>query len=154
MGQICTFFGHSFCILSDEKKQKLNDIIEDLILNHDVDEFWIGEYGDFDDLSRRAVWSAKKKYPHIKVTLPLVYPYKDQEEKEYLERTYDYVFHPIGIEDGPPKFTITRRNKYVAENCDYVVCYVDVKRGGAYRAVRRAKTLGKHIINLYEGELH
>ena len=61
MGQICTFFGHRFLIgFTKEHKQKLKELILDLINNHDVDTFWVSHYGDFDDTTREIVFEINK----------------------------------------------------------------------------------------------
>ena len=45
---------------------------------------------------------------------------------------------------------ILRRNEYIAKNADYIVCYINRKSGGAYRAVEIARKYDKKVINLAE----
>jgi len=66
--------------------------------------------------------------------------------------SYDHVFCPEGIEKGALRFAICRWNKWLAQNADFVVCYVDTKSGGAYQTVQIAKSAGKTIINLANSE--
>ena len=156
MGQICTFFGHRFLIgFTKEHKQKLKELILDLINNHDVDTFWVSHYGDFDDITREIVFEIKKTInPNINIFLVRPYNFRNsemqKEEKEWLERIYDHVFTPIETIESPPKFAITRRNKFMAENCDFMICFVRNPFGGAYKAMRRAQNCGKTVFNLYE----
>ena len=48
-----------------------------------------------------------------------------------------------------PKAAIGIRNRTMIDRSDMVVCYIERKSGGAYRAVRYAAVQGKVIINLY-----
>ena len=73
-----------------------------------------------------------------------------KEEKEWLEHIYDHVFTPLETIESPPRFAITRRNKFMAENCDFMICFVRNPFGGAYKAMRRAQNCGKTVFNLYE----
>ena len=45
---VCTFFGHRDCI--GLSRQRLEEAIEDLICNHGVDSFYVGNEGQFDAL--------------------------------------------------------------------------------------------------------
>lgn len=156
LGQICTFFGHRFLIgFTKEHKQKLKELILDLINNHDVDTFWVSNYGEFDDVTRQIVFEIKKTInPNINICLVRSYNFGNTEmqkdEKEWLEHIYDHVFTPLETIESPPRFAITRRNKFMAENCDFMICFVRNPLGGAYKAMRRAQNCGKTVFNLFE----
>ncbi len=62
-------------------------------------------------------------------------------------RDYDSVVYP-GIEDKPPKFAITYRNRYMIDKADLVIAYINHEWGGAYKTYSYAKRKGKRIINL------
>lgn len=47
-----------------------------------------------------------------------------------------------------PKGAITKRNRWMVEQADLLVCYVEQDEGGAYAALKYAKKLGKKTINL------
>ena len=64
---------------------------------------------------------------------------------EDLEKYYDRVDIPISAH---PKLAITKRNEWMAEQADLVICYIERESGGAYKAVQYAKKLGKDIVNL------
>lgn len=148
MGQICVFFGHRFIPNQNLVKAGLTDVILDLIRSKGVDEFWLGGYGDFYHLAFEVLRNIKKEHPTITRSLALAYLPTNQEDYDWKKSSYDLVFCPEGIEEGPLRFAICRRNKWLAQNADFVVCYVDTKSGGAYQAVRIAKSAGKTIINL------
>ena len=55
---------------------------------------------------------------------------------------------PEGMENGPPRFAIDRRNRWMIDQADHVICYVQKTWGGAYNYVRLARKKGKVIHNL------
>lgn len=57
----CTFFGHRDC--PDEIKIKLRELLIDLIINHNVDMFYVGNQGRFDTIVRRVLRDLKQKFP-------------------------------------------------------------------------------------------
>ncbi|MBQ8480986.1 MAG: hypothetical protein IJ532_00430 [Alphaproteobacteria bacterium] len=147
MGKICTFFGHRF--VPDEKKvaQYALKVIRDLIINDNVTEFWCGGYGNFDALTGSIVKKLQKEYPHIKISRVLAYMPKHKEDIEYLEKIYDNVFLPDGVELGLPRYGIIERNRYMAQTADVCVCYVKWD-GGARKAMNIALKYNKKVINL------
>ena len=150
MTKICAFFGHRYASLSKEQKEKLKQIIVDLIQNHDVSRFWVGGKGYFDSLAHTMVKNLKKDFPHIKLELALAYIPTNKEYYEYLEQCYDSVFCPEGIELGPPRFAICRRNKTMVLQADYLIFYVHSNDGGAYQALKIAKRNNKTLFNIAE----
>lgn len=85
---IVTFCGHGDETYSDEIRKKINDTIEELILQG-ADEFLLGGYGKFDQMAATAVKAQKKKYPHIKSVL--VVPYIN---RSFDKELYDYSEYP------------------------------------------------------------
>ena len=150
MTKICTFFGHRYASLSKEQEEKLKQIVIDLIQNHDVSRFWVGAKGYFDDLASKTIRNLKKDFPHINLELALAYIPTDKEQYEYLEQHYDCVFCPEGIELGPPRFAICRRNKTMVLEADYLIFYVNLNFGGAYQALKIAKRNNKTFFNIAE----
>ena len=66
---------------------------------------------------------------------------------EYYEEYYDNVMIPDSVARAHPKRAIETRNRWMAEQADLFVCFVE-REGGAYRAMKYAEKLGKKIINL------
>lgn len=149
MNKICAFFGHRDTPITNSLTTKLEETLVSLI-NQGVDEFWCCEQGDFDWFARSTVLRLKKEFFHIKVCYILAYHtfLSSEISINYLEGTYDDIIYPETAENGHPKFAITRRNKYIAENADIIVCYVRRQSGGAFKAVKIAERLKKKIINL------
>jgi uncharacterized phage-like protein YoqJ len=142
--KICTCFGHRETY--KDFSRILSELLEDLILSQGVTEFWTGGMGNFDGSFASAVRALKRKYPDIK--LILIKPYFSNElntNKEYYEFTYDDVVIPDVLAGVHPKSAITKRNRWMAENSDFVVTYVYRDFGGAYDAKKYALKLGKTV---------
>ena len=70
-------------------------------------------------------------------------------KKEYEpERDGVETIYPEGLETAPPKFAITKRNKWMVQECTHLIAYVRNTWGGAYDAMELAKRKKKHVINL------
>ena len=109
-------------------------------------EIYIGRNGDFDIYAAMLVKKAQRLYGGENNELILILPYNDK-NIEYYEQYYD----DVRIFEMPklhPKAAITKRNRYIVEMCDLIICYVNAEEGGAYQAIKYAKRLNKDIINL------
>lgn len=58
-----TFFGHREC--PESIKTKLREVLIDLITNHDIDMFYVGNQGRFDTIVRGVLRELKIEYPQI-----------------------------------------------------------------------------------------
>jgi hypothetical protein len=56
--------------------------------------------------------------------------------------------YPEGLEFVPRRFAITRRNRWMVEQSDYVIAYVQTGYGGAYIALEHARQRGVKTVNL------
>lgn len=138
---ICTFFGHRDCFGLDAAV--LRSAIEDLI-NQGVDTFYVGNQGRFDACVRGVLRQLQAEYPQIHYAVVLAYmPGKSTEYDDNSDTMF-----PEGLEDGPPKFAIDRRNRWLVRESDYVICCVHYSWGGAYKFAQLAKKRGKKVINL------
>lgn len=138
---VCTFFGHRDCI--GLRKQRLEEAIEDLIRNHDVDLFYVGNEGQFDALVHWVLFAMKKKYPHIRYAVVLAYPPKNIPGEDYSDTML-----PEGIEAVHPRYAIIWRNRWMLQRADYVISYVTHFWGGARKFAAEADRKGKEVINL------
>lgn len=105
--------------------------------------------GNFDGSFSAAVRGLKRKYPDIK--LILIKPYFSNElntNKEYYEFTYDDVVIPDVLAGVHPKSAITKRNRWMVENSDFIVTYVYRDFGGAYDTKKYALKLGKTVFEI------
>lgn len=138
----CTFFGHSDC--PQTIQPKLREVLVDLIANHDVDTFYVGNHGQFDALVCHSLQELKKEYP--KITYAVVLAYMPGKLKEYED--YSDTMLPEGIETVHPRYAISWRNNWMLNHSDYVVTYITHSWGGAARFAKKADTIKKTIINL------
>ena len=60
---VCTFFGHHDC--PSEVKPKLREVLIDLIENHSVDMFYVGNKGAYDRMVRSVLRELAQEYSYI-----------------------------------------------------------------------------------------
>lgn len=144
----CTFFGHREC--PDSVKVKLRDVLSDLIINHDVDTFYVGNQGRFDAIVRCVLRELKEEYPQFDYAVVLAYiPGKQTEYDDYSDTML-----PEGIESIHPRYAISWRNNWMLKQSDYVVTYITHAWGGAYQFCKKANKAKKVTINLQTVDSH
>ena len=151
------FFGHRQLFNKDKVRQRLLDCVEQHILNG-AKRFKIGTHGEFDNLALSVCCELRNKYKDIKITAvftTLSFLTKKEDYSiadDYKRNNIETMVYPI--EDEHYKNQIVVNNRLMVDDCDIVICYVDMKeyRSGAKRAVNYAKRQGKQIINLYKEE--
>ena len=141
----CTFFGHRDT--PNEIEPILFSVLKDLIENHNVKSFYVGNQGNFDIMVRRNLKKLKLDYPHIDYAVVLAY-LPTQKQKTDLDYTDTLI--PDELETVHPKYAIAKRNQWMLDEADYVVTYVKVDFGGAAKFKRIAERKGKVVINLEE----
>ena len=119
----------------------LRSTLIDLIENHGVDLFYVGNHGEFDAMVRRVLRELSAKYP---IQYHVVLAYMPEKRDEYRLTDYSDTILPEGIETAPKRFAISYRNRWMISRSDYVVTCVrnDVASCAAkYKqlAVRRGK---------------
>ena len=144
MGKACTFFGHHDCPSSI--KPKLREVLSDLIENHAVDMFYVGQQGAFDGIVHSVLKELASAYPQIRYAVVL--ERLPQKRDEFDIRDYSDTMLPAGIETVHPRFAISWRNKWMLKQSDYVVTYITHSWGGAAQFAEMAKKQGKTTINL------
>ena len=119
-----------------------------------VNEFWVCNQGNFDWLSRMLMSRIQKEFEHqIYICFICAYSPKtfSKVTLENIEKRYE-IDYPDEAADGMPRFAIERRNRYITDKADYIVCYINSQSGGAYKAVQRAVKNGKIVINIASKE--
>ena len=139
---VCTFFGHREC--PDSIKIKLRNVLIDLIINYDVDMFYVGNQGRFDAIVRGVLRELKNDYSQINYAVVLAYmPGKKTEYDDFSDTML-----PEGIESVHPHYAISWRNNWMLKQSDYVVTYIAHTWGGAAQYASRAQKLDKRVINI------
>ena len=111
--------------------------------------FYTGAMGRFDSLFASAVRKAKRNYPNIKLICVKPYMTKEiNENGDYLYSLYDDIIIPTELADIHPKSAIPKRNRLLVDWSDIVIGYIKRQYGGAYTAIRYARSIKKEVIML------
>ena len=137
-------FGHrDFCA-----HRRLDDTLylylKELLRTKPFVEIYIGRDGEFDRYAASVVKRVQNAMGKENSELNLVLPYIKKDIEDF-EKYYDRVIIPISAH---PKLAITKRNEWMAENADIVICYIECESGGAYTAMKYAERLDKMIVIL------
>lgn len=139
----CTFFGHRR--VPKEIEPALRSTLIDLIENHDVKLFYVGNNGEFDAMVLRQLRDLSKTYP---ITYHVILAYMPEKHREFDTTDYSETILPDGIETVPKRFAIDYRNRWMIKQSDYVVTYVTNDIGsGAAKYKRLADKENKAVIN-------
>ena len=138
----CCFFGHSE--VTHNIKPKLTAVIEKLITEEDVTEFYIGHQGQFDIMVYSVLKELKAKYQQIRYTVVIAYM-PDEHIKEVYGK--DTLF-PDGLETVPKRFAISKRNDWMIQQSGFAICYVHKITGGAVKFREKAEKRKLQIIDL------
>ena len=139
---VCTFFGHRDC--PDTIKPKLHQVLINLINNHNVDMFYVGNQGRFDAIVRSELRDLQREYPQINYAVVLAYMPGRQTEYE----DHPDTMLPEGIESVHPRYAISWRNNWMLKQSDYVVTYITHAYGGAAQYVKKARQQNKRVFSL------
>lgn len=143
-----TFCGHRTIDRPTEVKSWLEEVVRSLILQGS-NKFLLGGYGAFDLTAAHDVHELKAEFPCVESTLVLAYLSTDTDP-----HLYDNSLYPP-LENVPPRYAISRRNRWLIENSDVVVAYVQHSWGGAATTLSYAKRKGKAVIaypNIFDGQ--
>lgn len=121
----CCFFGHRKIEVTDELVSRLNDIVEDLIVEKKVNTFLFGSKSQFDKLCLAVVTDLKRKYPHIRrIYVRAEFPYIDEDYTAYLLEMYDHTYYPERMINAG-RATYVECNYEMINNSRYCVIYYD-----------------------------
>ena len=141
--KIVCFAGHRYDFQNIGIEKKLEETIISLI-QKGYNIFYDGGKGYFDKLSSNIVLKLKKTYPHIEIYKILTY-YSPNKEKNILP-FYNGSIMPE-IEHYHPKIKITKRNEWIIDNSDLLVCHIyETYKSGAYNTLKYAQKKNKEII--------
>ena len=140
-------FGHRDFSAHRTLDEHLYTVLKEVIREKAFVEIYIGRNGEFDIYAATIVKSVQRAMGKQNNELICVLPYP-QKDIEYYQQYYDTVMIPESIGKSHPKGAITKRNRWMVEQGDLFICYVEREEGGAYAALKYAKKLDKRIINL------
>ena len=142
---IITFCGHSKLYNSDIIKDRLTRELRSLS-EQGTHTFYLGGYGDFDLLAAKVLHKLKPEYPELESILILPYP-----DRQVDVSLYDGTIYPP-LENVPKRYAISHRNRWMVDQADMVIAYVDHDWGGAAKSLAMAQKKKLPIINLAEPE--
>lgn len=134
------FCGHSKVNDPEKVREWLYEQVEEKI-KEGATEFFLGGYGEFDNLAACVVNKLKKQYPNVSSVLVLAYP---SVKKDCT--LYDGSVYPP-LENVPRKYAIVKRNKWMVDNSDVVIAYVLYDWGGAAKTLEYATKNQKIIVS-------
>ena len=140
-------FGHRYLDSLRIIEDRLTPIIKDLIWKKKFVEFYIGRNGEFDEFAASVIKRVRKDVDLSNTALILVLPYNSAKIEDY-EKYYDEITIPDVLWKMHPKGAIKAKNRWMVEQADLVIGYVEREEGGAYTALKYAKQLEKEIINI------
>ena len=117
--------------------------IDELIEKNGVDNFYIGNNGWFDRTCFNIVrLNQRDLNPHIKYNVVLAY-YPDG-----IKGYEDNTIYPEGLELVPKRYAIKKRNEWMIDNSDYVVCHVTNTFSNAHKFREYAIRKNKIVIDV------
>ena len=143
---IITFCGHSNFIATNKLEDKLLSILNEYVGDNQAD-FYLGEYGAFDEFAFKCASKYKSTHPQVKLIFVTPYITEEYIRNRLQNKKYDTILYPE-IENIPPKFAILHRNRYMIKKSDIVIAYITHAWGGAYQTYKYAKGKNKNIINI------
>ena len=120
--------------------------VGNLITEYGVNIFYVGNNGQFDHLVAAVLRELKSRHPQISYSIVLAY--LPEREKEHNQLSYTETIYPEGLEDTPPRFAISKRNKWMVQQSEYVIAYVEHSFGGAAQFTEYARKKHRTVINL------
>lgn len=149
---IISFAGHSLIPCGAKVKEIVKEKIKEYIANEHFVTFYLGGYGDFDEICAEACRELKKDFENI--DLVYVTPYFDLSHQVRIKemqmlKLYDSSIYPP-IENTPLKYAISKRNDWMMKCADMIIAYVCHNSGGAYNSLKTAERYNKKIINIYD----
>ena len=138
----CTFIGHRSC--PKNIKEKLFLEIENLIINKNVDTFFVGTHGSFDKYVYETLSELEKKY---KIEIKVVLSYLNIKKDSTYYDTEKTIF-PDCLAKTPPRFAISKSNNYMLKNSNYLISYLNSPFSNTITFVEEAIKQKLLIINL------
>ena len=135
-------FGHRE--VTHNIRPKLTEIIEKLIVDEGVTDFYVGHQGQFDSMVYSVLKELKANYPYIRYTVVLAYMPDEHIKEVYGEDT----LFPDGMETVPKRFAISKRNDWMLNHSDIAVCYVWKVTGGAAKFKEKAEKKELRVIDI------
>ncbi len=143
-----SLFGHREIDNLWRINEQLISIIRELVETKEYVVFLIGRNGEFDEYAASVIKSIRKEIGKENSEITLVLPYTVA-DIEYYEKYYDSIIIPDSVYGVHPKSAITLKNRWMVDQSQLVIVYVEREKGGAYTAMKYAEKVNKRVINIY-----
>ena len=144
MDHSCTFYGNRDA--SPDIIPSLQKVLVNLIKTENVKQFYVGQQGQFDIMTSSVLAELEKQFS-IRYSIVL---HKIPVTGKPLLTDMSHTIYPEGLETVPPRYAIDHRNRWMLDQCDYVVTYVRNPYGGAEKYKELAIKKHKTVIELYQ----
>ena len=146
-----SLFGHREIDDLLDMEKRLAPFVKYLLRTKNYVSFIIGRNGEFDEYAASVVKRVRKEVGAENSEINLILPY-EVADLAYYENYYDGILIPESLQGVHHKFVITARNRWMIEQSDIVLVYVNREYGGAYAAMKYAQKSDKEVVNLCERE--
>ena len=120
---VVCFIGHRKLSVEESFKERLTNLIKELITENDFDTFLFGSRSQFDELCLETVSELKNDYPHIRrIYVRAAYPYIDDNYEKYLLSFYDETYIPDKIAKAG-KAAYAEHNFHMIDKADLCIFY-------------------------------
>lgn len=134
----CCFFGYSNCPFGI--RPKIKSEVEKMMEEPGKVKFYVGNHGQFDGMVRGIMKELISERKNVAYSVVLAYIPGQKYEFDLPDQYADTIY-PDGLENVPQRFAICKRNDWMIDNSDAVICYVVNHFGG--RTHTRKKPDGK-----------
>lgn len=131
----CFFIGHRNA--PESIYSNIVSTIEKLLVENNVKEFIVGNYGFFDSMVIRALQQLKTKYPDI--VLLLLTPYHPSVKNVVKPKNFDEIYYPESMESVPYKAAIIEANKKAISSSEFVIAYFRHSSSNTVKFIEYAK---------------
>ena len=146
-----SLFGHREIHDLKRIEEQLISMIKEIMQAKSYVAFLIGRNGEFDEYAASVIKRLQKDFGKERFDITLVLPYTVA-NLEYYEKYYDHIILPESVHGAHPKSAITLKNRWMIEQSDLVIVWVERENGGAHKAMKYAEKLNKRVVNLYTSE--
>lgn len=148
--RVCAFTGHRNLTDTDFDELLLERVVENLVKTG-VKRFLCGMAVGFDLKAAQAVSALKGKYD---IELVACLPCANQSERfsEKNKKLYSEILskcdETVILEPTYKNGCMHRRDRYLVDNCDVLVCFLRQNSGGTYYTVKYAESKNIKIVEL------
>ncbi len=143
----CCFLGHRLVFCKKEIKEKLKEVVESK-LKEGYKYFLMGNHGEFDEIALSVCRSLKQKYTDIQIFL-IITNLNHLHSKRGLYDDIQTVVYDVEVEHFKKRITLS--NKFMVDDCESVICWIDTNKvnSGAKTALKYALRQNKKVINIF-----